>query len=125
MSSSFSMSSNASGSSAASGASSLQVAEICFVVAIVNRSRSSHLLQSSALPSPSRDSVMSRASTQLSSSSSTQPLASQPTMAWLTPEKPKREGKSILELNSKPIDYTLTEVQQSVLPRDTAYQCHT
>jgi hypothetical protein len=61
---------------------------------------------------------MSRASTQLSSSSSssTQPLASQPTMAWLTPEKPKREGKSILELNSKPIDYTLTEVLLSMEP---------
>lgn len=57
------------------------------------------LLQSSALPSPSRDSVMSRASTQANGSSSTQPLASHPTLAWATPEKPRREGKSILELN--------------------------
>jgi hypothetical protein len=57
------------------------------------------LLQSSALPSPSRDSVMSRASTQANGSSSTQPPASHPTLAWATPEKPRREGKSILELN--------------------------
>ncbi len=44
-----------------------------------------------------------------------QALPSQPTQAWATPEKSKREGKSILELNSKPIDYTLTEVSNSSL----------
>jgi hypothetical protein len=43
---------------------------------------------------------MSRASTQPNSSStSMQPLSSQPVVAWSTPEKPRREGKSILELN--------------------------
>jgi hypothetical protein len=42
-----------------------------------------------------------------------QPPALQPTIAWSTPEKSRREGKSILELNSKPIDYTLTEVART------------
>ena len=110
LSANLSASSNASGSSAgASAASSMQV-EALRPHAVV-RLNSRALSQGSALPSPSRDSVASRASTQLnSSSSSTQPLSSQPMQAWATPEKSKREGKSILELNSKPIDYTLTEV---------------
>jgi hypothetical protein len=54
-----------------------------------------------------------------------QPLSAQPLQAWATPEKSKREGKSILELNSKPIDYTLTEVCRSYSFETAFHYCFT